>query len=179
MSLLVAPVGSGTKKTQTVRQSISTLIGEHSCSVFYRCLENPAFAQSLQNISTNSPIYSTNPVFTPFIGELDSRCKVAALYAGTGIATVAYILHLVAKPTRHDPNRTPDKKPGPAQPPGKPATHGEDPPPPRPEPPTVPDHPESPHIKPDFDPDLPESPGPPLSDPESPHGSLTPYPQKT
>ncbi len=36
--------------------------------------------------------------------------------------------------------------------------------------PTPPGHPESPHIRPDIDPDIPEKPGPPLNDPENPHG---------
>jgi len=31
--------------------------------------------------------------------------------------------------------------------------------------------PESPSVNPKVDPDMPEKPGPPLSDPESPHGS--------
>jgi hypothetical protein len=33
-----------------------------------------------------------------------------------------------------------------------------------------PSHPDSPHIDPDIDPDQPEKPGPPLNDPENPHG---------
>jgi hypothetical protein len=33
-----------------------------------------------------------------------------------------------------------------------------------------PDLPETPMVNPDHDPDLPDHPGPPLSDPESPHG---------
>jgi hypothetical protein len=33
-----------------------------------------------------------------------------------------------------------------------------------------PGHPDLPQIDPDIDPDLPEKPGPPLNDPENPHG---------
>jgi hypothetical protein len=35
---------------------------------------------------------------------------------------------------------------------------------------TEPGHPDAPHIRPDIDPDIPEKPGPPLYDPENPHG---------
>jgi hypothetical protein len=42
--------------------------------------------------------------------------------------------------------------------------------PPSPKAPIVPHHPETPAVNPDIDPDIPEKPGPPLSDPEAPHG---------
>jgi hypothetical protein len=34
----------------------------------------------------------------------------------------------------------------------------------------TPEHPEVPYVRPHTDPDLPEKPGPPLNDPENPHG---------
>jgi hypothetical protein len=57
------------------------------------------------------------------------------------------------------PGRQPNAVPPPAspRPPGEPA-------------PAQPDPPDLPSINPDLDPDLPDTPGPPLSDPESPHG---------
>jgi len=64
----------------------------------------------------------------------------------------------VDKSIRPDPDQSPDNQPSPAQPPG-------------PKGPPEPAPPETPHVKPDFDPDIPEHPGPPLSDPESPHGN--------
>ena len=36
--------------------------------------------------------------------------------------------------------------------------------------PLPPDHPDLPAIPPEIDPDVPDKPGPPLNDPESPHG---------
>jgi hypothetical protein len=79
----------------------------------------------------------------------------------------------------YQPEIEPDRVPSPASP-QSPGTEPEHPirpgRPNRPDDPTKPDHPtkphspEAPHIRPDIDPDMPEKPGPPLNDPENPHG---------
>jgi hypothetical protein len=73
----------------------------------------------------------------------------------------------------YHPEIEPDQAPSPASPqaPGTEPDHPIQPGRPiRPGHPTQPDHPDSPHIRPDIDPDIPEKPGPPLNDPENPHG---------
>jgi hypothetical protein len=77
-------------------------------------------------------------------------------------------------PTTTPPELTPDLPGSPAY---RPETTPREPKTPRtpkaPDAPsTAPDRPKTPPtIHPDIDPDLPEKPGPPLSDPESPHGT--------
>ncbi|HEX3935248.1 MAG TPA: hypothetical protein VHW43_11255 [Puia sp.] len=77
----------------------------------------------------------------------------------------------MGKTVRRNPNQPPGNTPDPVQPIRKP-TPPERAPTRAPESPTPPpdDLPETPKVNPDFDPDIPEHPGPPISDPESPHG---------
>ncbi|HEY4206247.1 MAG TPA: methyltransferase domain-containing protein, partial [Puia sp.] len=70
-------------------------------------------------------------------------------------------------PDTPKPPGAPDLPPGPSkQPPGP----FKQPPAPSKPFPVPPGHPESPAVKPEIDPDIPEKPGPPLSDPDAPHG---------
>jgi len=74
-----------------------------------------------------------------------------------------------SSPPATNPDRPPNapEAPVPSPSPKKPIT------PPSPEKPVLPNHPEEPAIDPAIDPDIPQKPGPPLSDPDAPHGYLT------
>ena len=81
----------------------------------------------------------------------------------TPASTSAAALVMPAKPKESAVPKVPLK-------PTVPSTPKAPPTPDQPDIPFLPKHPEEPGINPDIDPDLPEKPGPPLSDPDAPHG---------
>jgi len=96
------------------------------------------------------------PVLTP-LGEVNRLPAIAS----------ASFIQRKRRPTVSSLDDDPPSK-GPETPDERPSQPL--PPPSSPPSPTPPDRPESPQINPDRDPDLPDKPGPPLSDPENPHG---------